>query len=151
MDFIKKIESRTATIGILGLGYVGIPLAIRIAEVGFKVIGFDVLQDRVNGLNKGESPIKHIPHTDITTMVDTGFAATTDFARAADCDALIICVPTPLDKTREPDLSFVTSTMDMIAPYLRKDQLLALESTTWPGTTSAVSYTHLTLPTILLV
>ena len=126
------------TIGILGLGYVGIPLAQCISGVGRKVIGFDVLPDRVEQMNKGESPIKHIPSSDIAAMREEGFEATLDFARTAECDALIICVPTPLDKSREPDLSFVTSTMDMIAPHLRKGQLLALESTTWPGTTKEV-------------
>lgn len=135
---LEKINSKTATIGILGLGYVGIPLAIRISEIGFKVLGFDVLQDRVDGLNAGKSPIKHIPDADIEDMVSTGFTGTTDFSHAAECDALIICVPTPLNEYREPDLGFVTATMDQILPYLRKNQLLALESTTWPGTTKEI-------------
>lgn len=136
MKLLEKISQRSAIVGILGLGYVGIPLAQRISAVGLKVIGFDVLEQRVAGLNAGQSPIKHISHSDIANMCRAGFEATTDFTRAADCDALIICVPTPLNKTREPDLSFVTGTMDMIAPYLRKGQLLSLESTTWPGTTA---------------
>jgi len=138
MSFLQKVEAKTAKIGILGLGYVGIPLALRISEVGFKVIGFDVVQARVDGLNNGQSPIKHIEKIDIEKMIDAGFEATTDFARASECDALIICVPTPLSKTREPDLSFVTSTVDSILPFLRSEQLLALESTTWPGTTAEV-------------
>lgn len=125
-------------VGILGLGYVGIPLAVRIAEVGLQVIGFDIDQDRVQRLNAGASPIKHISPDSIATMIREGFEATLDFSRAAECDALIICVPTPLGKTREPDLSYVTSTMDSIAPYLRAGQLLSLESTTWPGTTEEV-------------
>jgi len=125
-------------VGILGLGYVGIPLAQRIAETGLRVIGFDIVPQRVDGLNAGRSPIKHIPDADIRAMVAAGFQATTDFARTAECDALIICVPTPLNKVREPDLSFVTATMDTIAPYLRAGQLLSLESTTWPGTTEEV-------------
>lgn len=125
-------------IGIIGLGYVGIPLAMRVSEVGQKVIGFDVLDLRIEQLNSGQSPIKHISSQDIVDMKDVGFEATTDFSRAAECDALIICVPTPLDKSREPDLSFVTATMDSLAPYLRKGQLLSLESTTWPGTTKEV-------------
>jgi len=136
MSLQDKTSKRTAVVGILGLGYVGIPLAQRISEVGLKVIGFDVLDLRVAQLNAGQSPIKHIAHADIAAMGKAGFEATTDFSRAAECDALIICVPTPLDKTREPDLSYVTGTMDMIAPYLRKDQMLSLESTTWPGTTA---------------
>ncbi|MEM9138183.1 MAG: nucleotide sugar dehydrogenase, partial [Pseudomonadota bacterium] len=133
-DLAKSAEG--AVVGILGLGYVGIPLAIRIAEIGHKVIGFDILEDRVRGLNAGESPIKHIPDAAIAGMA--AFEATSDFSRAGECDALIICVPTPLNKMREPDLSFVTATMDQIAPYLRRGQLLSLESTTWPGTTEEV-------------
>ncbi|RKF12430.1 nucleotide sugar dehydrogenase [Roseovarius spongiae] len=144
MDLIGKIDDRTATIGILGLGYVGIPLALRIADVGLRVIGFDILPARVAGLNDGLSPIRHIPDTDIAAMRAAGFEATDDFSRAAECDALIICVPTPLDKTREPDLSFVTGTMDMIAPHLRKGQLLSLESTTWPGTTAELLLPYVT-------
>jgi len=137
-DFIRGIESKQAKIGILGLGYVGIPLALRISEVGLPVLGFDVLPLRIEQLNSGVSPIKHISGDDVAAMRAAGFEATTDFSRTAECDALIICVPTPLDKTREPDLSFVTATMDSIAPYLRKGQLLSLESTTWPGTTKEV-------------
>ena len=138
MSFIDKINDRTATIGILGLGYVGIPLALTASRAGLRVVGFDVVQSRVDQLNAAKSPIKHITSEHIARMKDAGFEATTDFARAADCDALIICVPTPLNQYREPDLSFVVTTMDMIAPYLRKDQLLSLESTTWPGTTKEV-------------
>ncbi|MDB4558945.1 nucleotide sugar dehydrogenase [Amylibacter sp.] len=132
------------TVGILGLGYVGIPLALRIVEAGGKVLGFDVVQKRVDLLNSGQSPIKHLSHESISEMVAGGFEATTDFARSAECDALIICVPTPLSVTREPDLSFITSTMESIAPYLRKGQLLSLESTTWPGTTDEVILPYVT-------
>jgi UDP-N-acetyl-D-glucosamine dehydrogenase len=132
------IANRRPKIGILGLGYVGIPLALRAAQEGFDIIGFDILTERVEDLNAGRSPIKHIAAEEISAMRSSGFEATTDFARAAQCDALIICVPTPLNQYREPDLSFVTATMDMIAPYLRKGQLLSLESTTWPGTTKEV-------------
>lgn len=125
-------------VGILGLGYVGIPLALRVAETGMRVIGFDVDLDRVAQLNQGQSPLKHVGHDEIAAMRTSGFEATSDFARAADCDALIICVPTPLGKAREPDLRFVEGTMQMVAPYLRAGQLLSLESTTWPGTTEEV-------------
>jgi UDP-N-acetyl-D-glucosamine dehydrogenase len=131
---MNQIES----VGILGLGYVGIPLAQRICEVGLKVVGFDIDEARVAQLNAGQSPIKHIGGELIAQMNASGFEATTDFARAASCDALLICVPTPLSRTREPDLSYVVATMDTIAPYLRKGQLLSLESTTWPGTTEEV-------------
>ncbi len=131
-------DYRAQKIGVIGLGYVGIPLALRISEVGLTVLGFDVVENRVEQLNSGQSPIKHVLADHIDIMRQSGFVATTDFARAAECDALIVCVPTPLDVTREPDLSFVTATMDSIAPYLRKGQLLSLESTTWPGTTKEV-------------
>lgn len=137
-DFFVKCTDKTATVGILGLGYVGIPLAMRIAEIGLKVIGFDILEQRIEELNAGQSPIQNIPHSDIAGMVDNGFEATSDFARVSECDAIIICVPTPLSKSKEPDLSFVTSTMDTVTPYLRAGQLLSLESTTWPGTTREV-------------
>jgi UDP-N-acetyl-D-glucosamine dehydrogenase len=126
------------TVGILGLGYVGIPLAIRIAETGLKVIGFDIDLTKVDALNAGKSPIKHFSDGEIAAMQSRGFQATADFSMAGQCDALIICVPTPLGKTREPDLSFVVATMDLIAPYFRAGQLLSLESTTWPGTTEEI-------------
>jgi UDP-N-acetyl-D-glucosamine dehydrogenase len=101
------------------------------------------MQERADQLNAGQSPIKHIANEDIAAMRAAGFEATTDFARAGDCDALIICVPTPLDKTREPDLSYVTATMDLIAPHLRKGQMVSLESTTWPGTTREILLPYL--------
>ena len=137
-SFLSKVEDRSLTVGILGLGYVGLPLALRCVEVGFSVIGFDIDPDRVSDLNAGRSPIKHIPHDDIAGMVKQGFDGTTDFARAADCDALIICVPTPLNITRDPDLSYVIATMDAIAPHLHAGQMVSLESTTWPGTTHEI-------------
>ncbi|WP_283176222.1 nucleotide sugar dehydrogenase [Gemmobacter sp. 24YEA27] len=143
-NLVDSIANHRAKIGILGLGYVGIPLAQRINEVGFPVLGLDVSAERIEQLNSGQSPIKHIPHQAIAAMRNSGFEATGDFSRAAECDALIICVPTPLNKFREPDLSFVTATMDSIAPYLRAGQLLSLESTTWPGTTDEVLLPYVT-------
>ncbi len=137
-NFLDSIQSRSSVIGILGLGYVGIPLGISVSRAGFKVLGFDVIDSHVAKLNKGKSSIKHIADADIAKMQEKGFEATTDFSRSVECDALIICVPTPLNKTREPDLSFVTATMDSLAPYLREGQLLSLESTTWPGTTKQI-------------
>ena len=137
-DFTERAKDRSAVVGILGLGYVGIPLAMRIAEAGLRVVGFDVLPERVEQLNGGRSPIRHIADSAIAAMRGRGFEATDDFARAAECDALVICVPTPLNTYREPDLSFVEATMDAIAPYLRPGQLVSLESTTWPGTTEEV-------------
>lgn len=138
MTFQHKVSHKDAIVGILGLGYVGIPLALSISQAGYQIVGFDIDNTRVSELNNGKSPIAHIPHTDIMGLCDAGFKATVDFSRAGDCDALIICVPTPLNKMREPDLSFVTATMDAIAPYLRAEQLLSLESTTWPGTTKEI-------------
>src|SRR3546814_7048555 len=128
-----KSESGPTTAGIIGLGYVGIPLAISMHDAGLKVIGFDVDQDRIASLNQGKSPLTHIGDAAITALVGGGFEATDDFSRAAECDALVICVPTPLSKMQEQDLQFVTATMDALAPHLRAGQLLSLESTTWPG------------------
>jgi UDP-N-acetyl-D-glucosamine dehydrogenase len=108
---------------------------LRYTEVGYKVLGFDIDAGKVSKLNRGESYIEHIPGALIGKACASGFAATTDFSRAVECDALILCVPTPLNKHREPDLSFVLETTQSIVPYLRADQVVALESTTWPGTT----------------
>ncbi|MGH1468696.1 MAG: nucleotide sugar dehydrogenase [Bdellovibrionales bacterium] len=124
-------------VGILGLGYVGLPLALRFTQVGTKVLGFDIDNKKVEALNGGESYIKHISADDIQKSLEL-FKATTNFSLTKDCDSLIICVPTPLTKHRDPDLSYVVSTMEMIAPYLRKGQMVSLESTTYPGTTDEV-------------
>lgn len=134
-ELIKKLQSKSAVIGILGLGYVGQPLFLRYADIGFKVIGFDIDQEKVSELNNGHSRIEHIADSKITSAIDKGFEATTDFSRVAECDALILCVPTPLNKYREPDMSFVVGTTDMLKPYVRKGQVISLESTTYPGTT----------------
>lgn len=134
-DFIAKMQNKTAVIGILGLGYVGLPLMLRYNELGFKVLGIDIVQQKVDDLNAGLSPIQHISSEKIKRAVDSGFEATTDFSRTPEADALIIAVPTPLNKYREPDLSFVIATMDSIKPYLRQGQVVSLESTTYPGTT----------------
>lgn len=134
-DFLGKIENRSATIGIVGLGYVGLPLMLRYAEVGFRVLGIDIDGEKVTRLNKGESYIEHIPASAIAEARRKGFEATTDFSRSTEADALIICVPTPLNRYREPDLSFVLNTMDALTPHLRRGQIVSLESTTYPGTT----------------
>jgi len=134
-SLISLFEHKQAVIGIIGLGYVGLPLALRYSEAGFRVLGFDIDSDKVVKLNSGKSYIEHIPSAKIAEAQQQGFEATADFARASEADALILCVPTPLNKHREPDLSFVTDTTDMIVPYLRKGQVLSLESTTYPGTT----------------
>jgi len=135
MPPIKKLNNKTAIIGIVGLGYVGLPLAIRYAEVGYKVIGLDIDPQKAEKIALGKTYIKHIPDQAIQAATANGFEATTDFSRATTADALIICVPTPLDHHREPDLSYVTNTMDALLPYLRAGQVVSLESTTYPGTT----------------
>lgn len=137
-SLLVRIEGRQSKIGVIGMGYVGIPLAVAVGRAGFSVLGFDILEERIRQLNACESPIGHVPNTALEEIKAVGFEASNDFSRATECDALIICVPTPLDKTREPDLSYVVSTMESIGPHLSKGQLLALESTTWPGTTEEV-------------
>lgn len=134
-DLIEKLNKKTAVIGIVGLGYVGLPLMLRYSEVGYKVLGLDIDESKVASLNKGKSYIEHIPSEAIAASVKQGFEASTDFRRATEADALIICVPTPLNKYREPDLSYVTDTTDALVPYLRPGQVFSLESTTYPGTT----------------
>ena len=132
---LENLVNRCATIGIVGMGYVGQPLALRYAQIGFRVVGFDIDQTKVEALNSGHSFIEHIADADIAAANASGMDCTTDFARISEADAIILCVPTPLNKYREPDLSFVTNTCDAIAPYLRKGQVVSLESTTYPGTT----------------
>jgi UDP-N-acetyl-D-glucosamine dehydrogenase len=134
-NLITKLKEKKAVIGIVGLGYVGLPLMLRYCEVGYKVIGFDVDQSKVDLLHNGESYIEHISSQAIKNAITKGFESTTDFSRASNVDALILCVPTPLNKYREPDLSFVLNTTDSLVPYLRPGQVVSLESTTYPGTT----------------
>ena len=134
-ELIRKLKSREATIGIVGMGYVGLPLALRFSEVGYKVVGFDVDGTKVDALNSGRSYIEHIGAGVVAAARKKRFEATLDFARAASVDALIICVPTPLNRYREPDLSYVLSTTESLVPYLRPGQIVSLESTTYPGTT----------------
>src|ERR1700722_11721362 len=118
-------------VGIIGLGYVGLPLGLRFAEAGHRVTGFDVDKTKIEQLNRGETYIEHIPVTKIRQHVASKhLGATTDFSKLAEMDAIIICAPTPLDERREPDLSFVRITAESIAPYLQKSQLVVLESTT---------------------
>lgn len=132
---IEKFKSREALIGIIGLGYVGLPLMLRYNAIGFRVLGIDVDQGKVKQLNAGQSYIEHIPASKIAAAHAGGFEATVDFSRVGECDALILCVPTPLNKYREPDMSFVINTVDSLKPYLRAGQVVSLESTTYPGTT----------------
>ena len=137
-EIIKNIKKRKTNIGILGLGYVGLPLAIRFSEEKFKVFGFDIDAEKIQMLNAGKSFIKHISEKKISAMVKAGFTATDDFSKISDIDIILICVPTPLGIHNEPDLSYVTSTLSSIIPYLQKKQLLILESTTYPGTTEEI-------------
>jgi UDP-N-acetyl-D-glucosamine dehydrogenase len=134
----QKIEARTARIGIIGLGYVGLPLTLLFSEEKFAITGFDIDQTKVKTLNADGSYIQRIPPTDIATARKRGFSATTDFAQIEKMDAIIVCVPTPLNENREPDLSYIVSTADAVAPHLHAGQLVLLESTTYPGTTEEV-------------
>ncbi len=134
----SKIEAREARVAVIGLGYVGLPLTLLYTEQKFPVTGFDIDQRKVTALNKGESYIYRIPAPEIQQARTQGFTATSDYARITAMDAIIICVPTPLNEYHEPDLSFITDTASAIAPHLRAGQLVVLESTTYPGTTEEV-------------
>ena len=126
-------------VGIFGLGYVGLPLSLTFCQAGFKVVGFDIDEEKTQKLNAGQSYIQHIGPERVSQAVEKGlFHATTNFSELSSCDALIVCVPTPLTESRDPDLSFVKNTTRGIAPYLRKGQLFCLESTTYPGTTEEI-------------
>jgi len=138
-QLIEKFTSRNARIGVIGMGYVGLPLALTFAGQGFHAVGFDIDETKVDKLMGGESYIRHLPADATTKLINSGkFTPTADFARLADVDAIIICVPTPLSDDRDPDLSYVESTARSIAPHLRKDQLVVLESTTYPGSCETV-------------
>ena len=132
----RKIEDRNVVVGVLGLGYVGLPLAREFASAGIKVVGFDIDVKKVKVLNSGRSIIKHVPHKQVRDMVNSGcFNATTNMARLKTVDAILICVPTPLTQNREPDMQFVIGSTQTIAKYIQRGQLVVLESTTYPGTT----------------
>ena len=137
-DLKRKIETRTARIGIVGMGYVGLPLALLFSEERFRVTGFDIDAKKVETLNDGGSYIVRIPGTEIRAAQKSGFQATTNYREIRDMDAVIICVPTPLNEFHEPDLSFIEQTVQAIAPQLREGQIIVLESTTYPGTTEEV-------------
>ncbi len=134
-ELIAKLNNKNAVIGIIGMGYVGLPLMLRFTEVGYSVLGIDSDSSRVSKLNEGLSYIEHIQSDKITLSRKRGFVATADMARSVEADAIIICVPTPLGAHQEPDLSFVTGAVDSLLPYLRRGQIISLESTTYPGTT----------------
>ncbi|SDD26748.1 nucleotide sugar dehydrogenase [Kordiimonas lacus] len=134
-ELIEKLRNLEATIGVIGMGYVGQPLALRFARLGYKVIGFDIDEEKVGLLNSGKSDIEHISDEEIAEANAAGMECTVDIKRTPEADALILCVPTPLNKYREPDLSYVINTTDSFVPYLRAGQVVSLESTTYPGTT----------------
>ncbi len=134
-ELINKFDEKSAKIGIVGLGYVGLPLLLRFAEENFEVLGFDIDATKIEKLAAGKSYIKHIPDSEVAKVIENCASATTDFSRVSEVDVIVICVPTPLTKNRDPDMSFIISTMNSLSPHLRKGQLISLESTTYPGTT----------------
>lgn len=135
-ELVSKINDKRATIGVVGLGYVGLPLILRYSNIGFKVVGFDIDVKKVELLSEGESYIEHISSERIKEALSNGLEVTNNFQIISKCDAIILCVPTPLNKYREPDISFVIDTTNAIKKYLRKGQVVSLESTTYPGTTA---------------
>jgi UDP-N-acetyl-D-glucosamine dehydrogenase len=137
-EFLEKVESRTAKIGIIGLGYVGLPLALLYSEQKFAVTGFDIDQRKIDTLAAGGTYIVRIPGVEIQEAKKSGFNATADFGRISEMDAVIICVPTPLNEYHEPDMTYIVNTVEAIAPHVRSRQLIILESTTYPGTTEEV-------------
>lgn len=143
-DLMQRIGERRAVVGVIGLGYVGLPLAARAARLGYRVIGFDVSAARVEQINSGVSYISDVPSEEIAPLARSGaLSATVDTARMAECDVLVICVPTPLNATRDPDLSYIEVAADDVAAALRPGQLVILESTTYPGTTREVVWPRL--------
>ena len=137
MSLIDQLETKSATIGIVGLGYVGLPLALAYVEAGCRVLGFDIDDKKIESLSLGQSYIKHISNEDVAKAQDSGrLEATVDFSRVSEVNALILCVPTPLDEHLEPDLSYVRSTLDSVCPHLQTNTVVSLESTTYPGTTA---------------
>ncbi|MDH3290814.1 MAG: nucleotide sugar dehydrogenase [Gemmatimonadota bacterium] len=133
---LGKADDRTARFGVVGLGYVGLPLAVEIGQAGFKVVGFDVQEAVVSGINAGRSHVKDVGNSTLAALVKSGqVSATTDMSRLREVDAISICVPTPLSKTKDPDVSFVLSAADAVTRSIRPGQLIVLESTTYPGTT----------------
>ena len=138
-QLLKKIEDRTISAGVVGLGYVGLPLAVEIAEAGFRTVGFDLLEDKVAKINRGENYISDVNHGQLKELVSDGMLeATSDFSRIREMDFIAICVPTPLDTHQQPDLSYIEHSSIQIAEYLKKDTMVVLESTTFPGTTNDI-------------
>jgi UDP-N-acetyl-D-glucosamine dehydrogenase len=138
-ELARKIEAREAVVGVIGLGYVGLPLVREFCNAGFKVTGFDIDPKKVSALKAGKSYIEHLPADIFNPFIKSRrFAPTSDMKLLGKPDAIIICVPTPLDKMRDPDMTFIRSTGEEISRHLRRGQLIVLESTTYPGTTREV-------------
>lgn len=138
-QLLEKVKNKDIIVGIIGLGYVGLPLLLTFAESQIKVLGIDIDSTKIDMLNNGESYIKHINGERISKVfLEKAAEATSDFSRASEADALILCVPTPLNKHQEPDLCFIENTLESLLPYLRKGQIISLESTTYPGTTEEI-------------
>ena len=139
MGLKQKIEAKEAKVGIVGLGYVGLPLLLEFVEEGFECVGFDIDEAKIDFLKRGETYIKHIPQSRIEKVRENAcFDATTDFSRITAVDCIVVAVPTPLDKHQQPDLSYIENTSEVISKHLKKGQLVVLESSTWPGTTMEV-------------
>jgi UDP-N-acetyl-D-glucosamine dehydrogenase len=144
MPTLEQVTRKSATVGVIGLGYVGLPLAVEFAKAGFRVVGIDVDAQKIATLSRGRSYIQDVPHRDIKAAVDAGrLTATTDFSVLKRIDAVSICVPTPLRKTKDPDISFIAAATAQVARYLPPGQLVVLESTTYPGTTNEVVLSEL--------
>ena len=138
-DLISKAERRQILFGIVGLGYVGLPLAVELARAGYRVLGFDVNPDVVEGLNEGRSHVKDVTEAQLQKAMECGrFSATTDMARLSETDAISICVPTPLSKFKDPDVSYIVAATEAVKKHLRRGQAIVLESTTYPGTTREI-------------
>src|SRR6185503_19815783 len=138
-ELLEKIRQRKARVGVIGLGYVGLPLVLRFGEERYNVIGFDIDPDKVSKLNAGQSYIHHIEASRLQGLLKQGqFEATSDFSRLSEADCIIICVPTPLTAKKDPDLQYIETTAEAACKTLRKGQLVSLESTTYPGTTEEI-------------
>ena len=135
-EIMKKIKNKELIVGVVGLGYVGLPLAVEKANAGFKTIGFDIQEEKVNMVNQGHNYIGDVVDNELKSLVDKGMlSATTDFSFVKNVDFIAICVPTPLDSHQEPDISYVKSSTEAISKYLTKGTMVVLESSTYPGTT----------------
>ncbi|HLF66520.1 MAG TPA: NAD(P)-binding domain-containing protein, partial [Gammaproteobacteria bacterium] len=137
-QLISRLTQKQSKIAIIGLGYVGLPLAFTYIEAGYSVLGVDIDQDKIKQLLRGQSYIPRITEQQLLTALDKQFECTSDISCVTEADAIILCVPTPLSKYREPDLSYVTQTVESLLPHLRAGQIISLESTTYPGTTEEV-------------